>query len=370
MLDHAVLYHRNNFVLIRHLTEENKYSLGTAQMYEGYKNNTDCFPVSESFISAEEMIDRMKAWQEIDVKYKDINNTFAAEQEIIEVLEQELIKETDIMIDFKKIISELNSKDVHLCSVISKIHDWGLCLEDNEKDLYQMERYYFHSYPNHLIENGAVVKFELVDASISKDVADWERNVWKISDVENFLKRYGLEQKSSLDEQINETAKNEEWIVTDPDDLQIRRQVYVDNPKVFELMQVDTWPMEEKTLYKLAVGEIDLNDYSEEEIKSALDSYGYDNMEALVSAVGSEKEACGQLAEMLFETYTTEFYVCEFDSFNAAADEVERRTGIDLSGLKEAEQSDLESVIKACSEMSKDGKRDITEKGTIDKDAR
>lgn len=207
MLDHAVLYHRNNFVLIRHLTEKNKYSLGTAEMYEGYKKNTDCFPVSESFISAEEMIERMKAWQEIDKKYNDVNNTFVAEQEIIEVLKRELIKETDIVIDFKNIISELKNKDVHLCSVNSKIHNWGLCIEDNEKNLYQMERYYFHSYPSRLIENGDVVKFERVDASISKDVGEWERNVWEISDVENFLKRERLEQKSSLDKQINKAAE-------------------------------------------------------------------------------------------------------------------------------------------------------------------
>lgn len=187
MLGHAVLYHRNNFVLIRHLTEENKYSLGTAEMYEGYKKNTDCFPVSESFISAEEMIERMKAWQEIDIKYKDVNNTFTAEQEIIEVLERDLIKETDIVIDFKKITSEMNNKDIKLCIVRSDLHPWGLSLEDNLKNLYRIESFYDQSYLERLIKNGAVVKFEKVDEVLNKSISDWEKNYMDVRDVQDFL---------------------------------------------------------------------------------------------------------------------------------------------------------------------------------------
>lgn len=187
MLDHAVLYHRNNFVLIRHLTEENKYSLGTAEMYEGYKKNTDCFPVSESFISAEEMIERIKAWQEIDKKYGDVNNTFVAEQEIIEVLERELIKETDIVIDFKKIISEIENKDFKICTVHSELHPWGLCLEDNQKNLYQMESFYDQSYLERLIKNSAVVKFKRVDKALNESIGDWEKSYMDVSDVKDFL---------------------------------------------------------------------------------------------------------------------------------------------------------------------------------------
>ena len=202
MLDHAVLYHRNNFVLIRHLTEENKYSLGTAQTYEGYKKNTDSFPVDESFISAEEMIERMKSWQKIDEKHNDVNNTFAAEQEIIEVLERELVKQSDIVIDFKDIISELSRKNVRLCTINSELHNWGLCIEDNEKNLYQMECYFSHSYLKYLIKTGAVVKFERVWPSLSKSVGEWERKILTISDLKLLLQRHGLELNPSLADKI------------------------------------------------------------------------------------------------------------------------------------------------------------------------
>lgn len=196
MSDHIALYSRNNFVLIRHLQEENKYSLGTNADYTSYITNKGYgFPVDQFLKPAEQLINTLKVWQQIDLKHADVNHTYEAEQEMIEVLERELVKETDIVIDFKNIISELEAKDVHLCSVYSDVHNWGLCLEDNERNLYIMERYYSHSYPNHLIDNGSVVKFERVDVSISNNVGDWERNVWKQSDLLNFIKRERLESK-------------------------------------------------------------------------------------------------------------------------------------------------------------------------------
>jgi len=101
----------------------------------------------------------------------------------------------------------LIAKNVNLCSVHSETLDWGLCLEDNEKNLYQMERYYSHSYPSRLIENGAVVKFERVDCSISKNIDERDRDVWSLSDLEAFIKKYGLESKVSLDKQIDEAVE-------------------------------------------------------------------------------------------------------------------------------------------------------------------
>lgn len=202
MSDHIVLYGRNNFVLIRHLKEENKYSLGTADMYEAYKKNIGSFPVSESFISAEEMIDRMKAWQAIDKKYDDVNNTFATEQEIIEVLEKEFIKETDMVVDFKNLLPEMENKNFRLCIVHSDLHPWGLCLEDNQSNLYQMETYFDKSYLHRLIEDGVVVKFERVKVSLNKSIGDWEKNYMDVSAVRDFIRKRGVEIKSSLAEKI------------------------------------------------------------------------------------------------------------------------------------------------------------------------
>ena len=155
---------------------------------------------------------------------------------------------------------------------------------------------------------------------------------------------------------VEESRMGSDWVLTDPDYLQFRRQLRIDESKVFELIQVDIWPMDEKTSYKLAVGEIDLNDYTDEEIASMLDSYGYDDMAALVSAAGTETEAYGQLAEMFMEVYTTDFYVCEFDSWNAAVDEVAQRTGVDMKWLREDDKP-LDDVIKSCEKVSKENEK-------------
>lgn len=149
------------------------------------------------------------------------------------------------------------------------------------------------------------------------------------------------------DKSIN--SDGTDWVLTDPDDLQLRRQPNASEPKVFELIQVDIWPMEEKTVYKLAHSEFDLNDYSDEEIASMLDSYGYNDMASLISAAGSENEAYGQLAEMFMEVYSTECYVRSFDSWNAAVNEVEQRTGVGLAWLKETEKPSLDNVVELAS---------------------
>lgn len=159
-----------------------------------------------------------------------------------------------------------------------------------------------------------------------------------------------LEKSPGLNDTDKSTNNNcTDWVLTDPDDLQLRRRSTHENPKVFELIQIDTWPVEEKTVYKLAHGVFDLNDYNDEEIASMLDSYGYDDMASLISATGSENEAYGQLAEMFMEVYSTECYVRSFDSWNATVNEVEQRTGVDLSGLKGIEKPALDNVIESAS---------------------
>ena len=92
--DYEILLKTDRFVLIKHLTidgqmVENQYSFGPVTDFESWKNNKGSFPISEYYITAEEMIDRMKAWQKIDKKYSDINDTYTTEQKVIEILEKE-----------------------------------------------------------------------------------------------------------------------------------------------------------------------------------------------------------------------------------------------------------------------------------------
>lgn len=271
-----------------------------------------------------------------------------------------------ITLNFGNIVSELENKNLKLLHIKDNP---GLFVVDSKDNLYAIETYHAGGYLDRYIGEKHIISFEQIEHPV-RNFEEWRKTYWDAAWVKDFIERIVPIKYPNLNVGESIGCNGSDWVVTDPDDLQLRRQVQGDNQKVFELIQVDVWPIDEKTSYKLAVGEVDLNDYSEEEIKSTLDSFGYDNMEALVSAVGSEKEAYGQLAEMFFETYTTDFYVCEFDSWNAAVDEVDERTGMDLAWVKEVEKPDLESVIKSCSEMSKDVKRDITDKGTINKDER
>ena len=91
---HKILLKTDRFVLIKHFNIDGKpvknhYSFGTINDYESWENNKGCFPINEYYITAEEMIDRMKSWQKIDKKYSDINDTYTTEQKVIEILEKE-----------------------------------------------------------------------------------------------------------------------------------------------------------------------------------------------------------------------------------------------------------------------------------------
>lgn len=92
-----------------------------------------------------------------------------------------------ILVDFKKILSELESKKIKLCF----LKDRGLFIEDDQKDLYQMEVYRQGSYLDRLIKDGIVVEFHQVENS-SNSVGDWEKEIWGVSEVEGFIKRQSL----------------------------------------------------------------------------------------------------------------------------------------------------------------------------------
>lgn len=94
----------------------------------------------------------------------------------------------EMIIDFKNILSELDSKKSKLCF----LKDRGLFIEDDQKNLYQMEIYRQGSYLDRLIKDGIVVKFYRVDTFKTKNIEDWEKEIWDVSEVESFMKRQSL----------------------------------------------------------------------------------------------------------------------------------------------------------------------------------
>lgn len=90
-----------------------------------------------------------------------------------------------ITVDFKNLLSELELKNLKLCLLKRK---W-LCIEDNQKNLYQMETYRIGSYLDKLIKEGITVKFHQVENS---NIKDWEKEIWNVSEVESFINRQCL----------------------------------------------------------------------------------------------------------------------------------------------------------------------------------
>lgn len=85
-----------------------------------------------------------------------------------------------IIINFKNIVSELQTKKLRLCFLINR----GLFILGEYNNLYQMELYRVGSYLDNLIKKEITVEFNYVD---SKNINDNEKEIWSISDVENFI---------------------------------------------------------------------------------------------------------------------------------------------------------------------------------------
>ena len=61
-----------------------------------------------------------------------------------------------------------------------------------QKKLYQMETFWTKSYLDNLIGKGIAVSFNLVDVALSENIKDWEKEIWGISEVKDFMKRHNL----------------------------------------------------------------------------------------------------------------------------------------------------------------------------------
>lgn len=93
-----------------------------------------------------------------------------------------------ITVNFKNILSELELKKIKLCF----LKDGGLFIEDSQNNLYQMETYRQGSYLDKLIKDGIVVNFNKVENYLSENVGDWRKEIWGISEVEDFMTRQSL----------------------------------------------------------------------------------------------------------------------------------------------------------------------------------
>ena len=118
-----------------------------------------------------------------------------------------------------------------------------------------------------------------------------------------------------------------EWILTDPDCCQVRRQFYESCDDLWQLAQIrEICDGRGHYWYETISQMIDLRDYSDEEVADVLNSYGYD-------ADDPELDA-GILAEMFFES-CDDYEVERHAILNDAIVYLERWTGLDLSQYKE-----------------------------------
>ena len=90
-----------------------------------------------------------------------------------------------IVLNFKNIISELEGKELKLVF----IKDKGMFIEDKKNNMYMIELLNYGGYLDRFIKEGAIVKFDLVDA---KNIMDWEKEIWGVPEVKAFIKRHSL----------------------------------------------------------------------------------------------------------------------------------------------------------------------------------
>lgn len=129
-------------------------------------------------------------------KYEQIDTSFIKYSSITDIVEEYpeyegILMKNEIVIEFKNIISELESKKLKLCF----LKDRGIFVEDNQKNLYKMETYWHGSYLDKLIKDGTIVKFSLVD---STNIEDWEKEIWGVPEVKAFIKRQSLPDETLL----------------------------------------------------------------------------------------------------------------------------------------------------------------------------
>ena len=141
-----------------------------------------------------------------------------------------------------------------------------------------------------------------------------------------------------------------EWFITDPDCLQCCRPVPVAKPDYYEFVEIIGLPghVDGKPFWMVAHADINVKECAEEEIHSALNFFGYDDLKDFVLQ-NSPEDSCvfaltegsqipesiidyQLIAEMIFETDALAHY-CESEhpSWNSAVKCIAGITGLDLS---------------------------------------
>lgn len=150
-----------------------------------------------------------------------------------------------------------------------------------------------------------------------------------------------------------------EWFVTDDDYLQCCRPLPEVSPAAFEFVQIIGLPghVDGKPFWIVAHAEISVADYTEVEIQSALNFYGYDNKEDFISQNSPDKAYFEEqpfhtqlIAEMLFEIDALPHYgESEHSSWNDAVMCVAGLTQLELSSYMETAKPSLADQIR-CAE--------------------
>lgn len=119
-----------------------------------------------------------------------------------------------------------------------------------------------------------------------------------------------------------------EWVITDPDCIQVRRQYDQECDYLWELAEIRSFekrPRED--CFVVCESIIDLRDLDDETIENMIDMYGYNSSDIPFLHKG-------EIAEMFFES-DNDFDGVEFFVWNDAVAYIERLTGLDLSEYKE-----------------------------------
>ena len=93
-----------------------------------------------------------------------------------------------IVLNFKNIISEMESKELQLVF----LKDKGIFIEDKKNNLYIIETYYHGGYIDNFIKKGIIVEFNLVDISLGKNIQDWQKEIWGVPEMKAFIKSQSL----------------------------------------------------------------------------------------------------------------------------------------------------------------------------------
>ena len=91
----------------------------------------------------------------------------------------------NIIIDFGNIIAELEKENLNIIFLKNR----GIFLEDNQKNLYAIEKMKYNSYLDNLITKSEKVNFSIIPKSISKSIGEWEKERWSVAEVRAFINR-------------------------------------------------------------------------------------------------------------------------------------------------------------------------------------